>query len=342
MHGTDKTAIMTEDGFTPLTAPAPPPMLRKLGRRANRGKLQCALIFLAAAGLLAATRLSRLWTIFDAASHFTLHFGIVAVAFLIGYFMPRARVFTGLLLSLLGFIAIGLYAHVTSASPQTIGVLQPGERQLSVATFNTSVRNEQAEAVAREVVRLNADVVALIELGSDKRAALTLLKDAYPYQTQCISEKLCHMAIVSKEPIISSEARGVWKGPPFIRATLGGKFPGYTIIGTHTLRVPHVRGQFAQLQRLADHVRQYDGKIVVMGDFNATPFSRAMAEFEERSGLRRVTAVPSWPGYLELPQLAIDHILVSSDMRVLERARIGNRSGSDHYPVALTVAVLKD
>ena len=80
--------------------------------RANRGKLRCALMFIAAAGLLASTRLSQLWTIFDIASHFTLHFGIVAAAFLIGYFMPRARVFTGLVLSLAGFIAIGLYAHV--------------------------------------------------------------------------------------------------------------------------------------------------------------------------------------------------------------------------------------
>ena len=333
---------LTDDGFTPLTAPAPPRVLRKLGRRANRGKLQCALVFVAAAGLLAATRLSQLWSVFDVASHFTLHFGVVAVAFLIGYFMPRARVFTGLLLSLGGFIAIGLYGQVMSARPQAIGGLLPGETELRVATFNTSVRNEQAEAVAREIIRLDADVVTLIEIGMEKRATLALLKQAYPYQTQCLETKLCRMAIISRHPIISSEARDVWKGPPFIRASLGGKLAGYTVMGVHTLRVPHVRGQFAQLHRLAEFLRAYDGKLIVMGDFNATPFSRVLAEFEERSGLRRLTALPTWPGYFELPQLAIDHVLVSPDIRLIERARIGARSGSDHYPVALKVALSKN
>jgi endonuclease/exonuclease/phosphatase (EEP) superfamily protein YafD len=333
---------LTEDGFTPLTGPAPQRTLRKWGRGAKRGKLRCALIFIAASGLLAATRLSQLWAVFDVVSHFTLHFAIVAAAFLIGYFMPRARVFTGLLLSLTGFIGIGLYAHVMSHRPQAIGALLPDERELRVATFNTSIRNEQAEAVAREVLRLDADVVALIEIGVEKRAALTILREAYPYQTQCLDDKLCLMVILSREPIVSSEARGAWRGPPFIRASLGGKLSGFTVIGTHTLRVPHVRGQFAQLHRLAEYLSAFDGKLVVMGDFNATPFSRVLSEFEERSRLRRLTGTPTWPGYLELPQLAIDHILVSPDLRLIERARIGDRAGSDHYPVTLKVASSKN
>jgi endonuclease/exonuclease/phosphatase family metal-dependent hydrolase len=40
-----------------------------------------------------------------------------------------------------------------------------------------------------------------------------------------------------------------------------------------------------------------------------------------------------------MPQLAIDHVFVSPQLRVLEEPRIGRRSGSDHYPVTVTVAV---
>jgi endonuclease/exonuclease/phosphatase (EEP) superfamily protein YafD len=335
----ERTSSLMEDDFTPLTAPAPERRLRKWGRRANRGKLRCALVFVAAAGLLASTRLSQLWAVFDVTSHFALHFGIVAAAFLIGYFVPRARVFTGLVLSLVGFIAIGLYGHVLSTRPQAIGSLLPGERELRVATFNTSVRNEQTEAVAREIQRLDADVVVLIEIGVHKRALLPLLRKTYPHQTECLKEDYCGMAIVSKEPIVSSEGRGIWKGPPFIRADMGGKLAGHTVIGTHTLRVPHVRAQFAQLHKLADFLRAAGGRLIVMGDFNATPFSRVLREFEERSGLRRLTGTPTWPGYFELPQLAIDHILVSGHFRLIERPRIGDRAGSDHYPVTLKLAV---
>jgi endonuclease/exonuclease/phosphatase (EEP) superfamily protein YafD len=334
----ERTSSLMDEGFTPLTAPSAERPLRRWGRRPNRGKLRCALVVVAAAGLLVSTRLSQLWTIFDVTSHFTLHFGVVAVAFLIGYFVPRARVFTGLLLSLAGFIAIGLYGHVLMNRPQAIGSPLPGERELRVATFNTSVRNEQTEAVASEVLRLDADVVVLVEIGVHKRKLLPLLRKTYPHQTDCLEEDFCGMAIVSKEPIVASEGRGVWKGPPFIRADLGGRLAGHTVMGTHTLRVPHVRAQFAQLHRLADYLRASDRKLIVMGDFNATPFSRVLGEFEERSGLRLLTATPTWPGYLELPQLAIDHILVSADYRLIERPRIGNRAGSDHYPVTAKLA----
>jgi endonuclease/exonuclease/phosphatase (EEP) superfamily protein YafD len=324
----------------PRTAIAQPQQQVTPRRRPNRGRLRCILGLLVFGGLLIATRFSQLWLSFDVLNHFTLHFAILTVAFAIGYFMPFARVFTAIVLSLFGFAGIGAYAQFRSADVHVIGTAQPGEEQLRLLTFNTRLVNDDTEQIVSEIRRLEPDVAVLIEFGENKRVALDLLKKEYPYTADCAQTRYCHFAIISKIPIVSSEAKGIWKGPPLIRATLGGRVSGLNIVGVHTIRAPHVRAQFIQMSELADYVNQ-NGKFVVMGDLNATPFARVLSIFSERTGLRRLTSIPSWPGYLEMPQLAIDHIFVSPQIRLLEEARIGKRSGSDHYPVTVKVAVAR-
>jgi endonuclease/exonuclease/phosphatase (EEP) superfamily protein YafD len=110
-------------------------------------------------------------------------------------------------------------------------------------------------------------------------------------------------------------------------------------VGVHTIRTPYVRAQFGQMRELANYLNAYSGALMVVGDFNATPYARVLSLFSERTNLRRITSIPTWPGHVELPQLAIDHIFVSSGPRVLEEARIGKRAGSDHYPVSALLAV---
>jgi endonuclease/exonuclease/phosphatase (EEP) superfamily protein YafD len=320
------------------TIATPAPEIVPRGRR-TRGRLRCILGFLIFGSLLAATRLSQLWLSFDVLSHFTLHFAILTLAFAIGYFMPFARVLTAILLSLIAFVSIGAYAHYVSDNPRIIGTVHAGERQLRLMSFNTRLLNDDAEAIVSEVRRLDPDVAALVEFGENKKVALDLLKRDYPYRIECLAERFCHFAVVSKVPIVSSEARGIWKGPPLIRATLGGADGGLNVIGVHAIRAPHVRAQFFQMGELAEYLNHLEGQFVVMGDFNATPFARLLSIFTERTGLRRLTGIPTWPGHVELPQLAIDHIFVSPKIRLLQEARIGRRSGSDHYPIAVTVAV---
>jgi endonuclease/exonuclease/phosphatase (EEP) superfamily protein YafD len=320
----------------PMAAPLPEIAPRA---RSSRGKLRCILGVLLFASLLAATRLSQLWLSFDVLSHFTLHFAILTIAFAIGYFMPFGRVLTAILISLVAFVGIGAYAQYVSEIPRTLGPVRAGEQQLRLMTFNTRLLNDDAEAIVSEVRRLDPDVATLVELGENKKVAFDLLKHDYPYSTECLAERFCHLAILSKVPIVSSEAKGLWKGPPLIRATLGGAYAGLNVIGVHTIRAPHVRAQFFQMGELADYLDQLQGQFVVMGDFNATPFARLLKIFTERTGLRRLTALPSWPGQAELPQLAIDHVFVSRKIRLLQEPRIGRRSGSDHYPVAVTVAM---
>ena len=78
-----------------------------------------------------------------------------------------------------------------------------------------------------------------------------------------------------------------------------------------------------------------EGHKVVMGDFNATPFSRLDRQFAVSSGLN-LAWLPSWPAFFALPQLGIDHIFLSPGLRVLKEPVIGESA-----PVRTTIPSLR-
>ena len=137
------------------------------------------------------------------------------------------------------------------------------------------------------------------------------LRDLYPYQAECFADAYCHLAVLSKLPIAEKVSRNSWEGPPVMVVRLGGRARDLIVIGAHTIRFPHTRAQFRQVRALSRFIETMPGAKIVMGDFNATPFSRVTRTVEEETGLVRLTALPTWPAWVELPQVAIDHIFAS-------------------------------
>mgnify|MGYP006267438273 CR=1 FL=1 len=99
------------------------------------------------------------------------------------------------------------------------------------------------------------------------------------------------------------------------------------------------RARFQQLRYVA-HLVAAHPYVVVMGDLNAGPDSRELREFREHSGLvlpdRRPNTFPSWQ-----PQRAIDHILLSPAMTVLDYQALPARL-SDHLAVAIRIELPDD
>ena len=71
------------------------------------------------------------------------------------------------------------------ANPTVLSTVKEGERELRVATYNTLFNNEQVEEVKAEIMRLDADVIVLVELGPNKRGIFDQLLSQYPYQAKC-------------------------------------------------------------------------------------------------------------------------------------------------------------
>ena len=226
-----------------------------------------------------------------------------------------------------------------SSEPRVVSALKSGERELRVASFNTWLNNSEVEEVKAEIARIDADVIVLVELGPNKRVIFDQLKLQYPYQAKCSDITHCNFGILSKSPLTKIGDRMLWEGPPYIRASLGPEFGGLSIYGIHTTRFPHSRAQFTQIKAMAAELNSITGNYVVMGDFNATPGSRMTKTFSSQANLSLLTNLPTWPASTGLPQFAIDHIFVTPGIRQLERERIGNSAGSDHFPIMMKLAV---
>jgi len=312
-----------------------------VGRKKRRpaGTAECLLGIAVGVTGLVLSRAGHLWISFDVFTQLTLHFVIIAAAFTVGFLMRRGRRLVSLLLLLAGVVALGAWPHIASRSPHVLAEPQAGERALRVASFNTLWVNEDAARVRAEIERIDADIVTLIEMSPAKRGMLAQLRSRYPYQADCFGADYCSLAILSKLPIAESEGRGAWEGPPFIHARLGPEAGGLSVIGVHTIRFPHSRAQFRQAEAIGAFIEALPGHKLVMGDFNATPFSRIPQVVEVRGNLRRITYLPSWPANFGLPQIAIDHIFLSPSVRLLERAVIGEAAGSDHFPVTARIGV---
>jgi endonuclease/exonuclease/phosphatase (EEP) superfamily protein YafD len=284
-------------------------------------------------------RLADLWVHFDVFSHFALHFRLLALASFIGFLMPRVRTITATVLFVAGVLAIGIWPHAVSAIPASPPEAGQGERALRLMSFNTLFSNADNEAIAAEVERQDPDIVAFMEFGPSKRPLFDRLGARWPHQADCLDKDFCNLVVMSKLPMTSSEARVSWEGPPYMLARFGPEAGNLTLIAVHTIRFPHQRAQYTQIAALMKHLETIQGSRVLMGDFNATPFSLMVRTVEHRSGMVRLTRLPTWPARLGLPQIAIDQIFVSPNLRSIEPERIGRNAGSDHHPIILAVAV---
>jgi endonuclease/exonuclease/phosphatase (EEP) superfamily protein YafD len=323
---------------TDLEVETDQPVVRKKPRHRQWGGAATGLL----AGFLALVlgRAGHLWPAFDVAAQFGAQALSLVIGFSIAALFPRYKALIGIVLTISLVFAYGIWPLLVSQKPN-VGpfTLQPGERTVRLMQYNTWERNRDFAATVAEIKRLDPDIVALEEFDPGKREILFRLRIDYPYQYACHELPQCHIAILSRFPILATAADSGFYGLPFASVKLGGAMSGYTVVSTHTTRFPHSRAQLAQANELVKHLEKETDRLIVMGDFNATPFSRIPGVIQTGTGLNRLTSLPSWPAWSGIPQLAIDHVFVSPEIRQLANEQIGNAAGSDHFPIIVTVAI---
>ena len=213
---------------------------------------------------------------------------------------------------------------------------------LRVMTYNVWIYNENYSAVQDVIQKEDPDILLLTEISSQ---AMPILKDRleYPYSYRTTGG---NNALFSRYPILeaTSDLLGVSaEGRTYnLVARLDIEGQPVTLIGIHP-PIPalpkyfHVRNQ--QLDALAQYVQPLNGNVIVLGDFNATPWSPYLRGFEKSAKLenagRGQGIYATWHYHSRLPKsflkVPIDHIETRGYKSV--HTWVGNAGGSDHRPI---------
>lgn len=206
--------------------------------------------------------------------------------------------------------------------------------------LNLRFDNSTPQAVFALVARESPDVLALNEVSATWRERLPRLFETYPFRLVCDApNRIGGVAILSRHPWAngSGEPRCRERGAFAVASVaLGGA--SVKIAALH-LGWPWPHGQAWQAGRLQSEFADLDGPAILVGDFNAAPWSATASRVREAGGLQSVPGLGSTWLHRSLPRtllplgLPIDQAMTKGV--AVHGARTLAPAGSDHLPVLL-------
>ena len=299
---------------------------------------------LAAAAVMVASVLpfgAREWWMLELAAHFRVQYVVAAAALIVAFGLRRDWLWclglaTSLAVSVPPLLPYLPFAELASASTAATPI--------KVLTANVEFTNRSADRLLALVRDEAPDVVLLVEYTPHWSTLVDELRRSHPYRLELPQERSSGIALFSRLPLDSAQ-RLPLGAQPAIEARVRSPSGSFTLVGVH-LRSPTSGWRAGQrnwqYELLAQRRAAIDGPLVVTGDFNTTPYSPFFADWIERTGLvdtsRGRGLAFSWPTFLPIAGIPIDHCVVSEEFRVIAERRLP-RIGSDHYPIVTVLAL---
>lgn len=251
-------------------------------------------------------------------------------------------------LALVGFGGAGVILAGSMIAPEYLARRTPNAAtdspgQIKVIQLNAWRGNRDPEGTVRWLLAQNADIIVLEEAD----LIGPLLKRRSAYHASCNS---CSVMIFTKtQPAVLDIPTPNDKrlAAPTAGVTLRDERGEFTVIGTHYTWPVHGGLQQLQGRSLARLLAQFpQERLILTGDFNSTSWSFSRRHEDSVFGLeRRTRGMFTWPARdvpwrgrsTPFPLLPIDHVYAGSSWRTVKVER-GPRTGSDHYPVIVTLA----
>ena len=253
-----------------------------------------------------------------------------------------------------GVIGLGVLINLVLVSPYYLGSVPRAAADsplLTVAHLNTLARNEEKPRVVEFIRESDADFVFLTEV---TRELLDLIEQAedLPYEVLVrTSNSFGVIGLVRNSPqgagsAIEGHVTNLGEtGLPgvVIEAQLGGQpFEMLAFQTSSPGRAARADGRDSQLAGAAEWAASRDIPVLLIGDFNATPWTPALSSLMRNAGLtdsaRGRGFNGSWPAGWGPFKIPIDHALHSEGITTIERSR-GTSAGSDHMSLTVTLAL---
>ncbi len=315
------------------------------------------LLNVAAGGAAIATLLGfagSLWWVFELLAHLRPQYCLILVAALVvGGISHRAWSFVWCLPLVLNLALIVPLFFAPAPNSDFNGQTNraPGST-LRLLYANLDHDNKDTSRAIQYIESQNVDLVLLQEVTSRWLTTLESNLSRYRVVTSFPRENSTGLAMLL--PIAPSQPVEIvatqiiqlpsYSGQPLLEATIrwGGRelvILGLSIIrpqNSHTSAFQEVEFDAAAKWSLRQQ-KENKREVVVIGDFNTTPWSGRFRSFLHDSDLRNSQRgfglQPTWPAILPSPlMIAIDHCLHSKSITTINRAT-GPNLGSDHLPL---------
>ena len=283
--------------------------------------------------------LGEWWWLFDIIANFRIQ--LVAAGLVLVFAAAALR--TG------GVVAMGVLivaVNLLPIIPFYFGGDESGKPpDLVVASYNLlHSATAEKDGVVAWLDELEADVVFLQEAGAEWSRILVQAD---------LNWRLVHAPVERGQgfgilALVPQEAEVDFVdviGRPAPMVVLDVEGVAVTLLGIHAVspfNEERAMQRDVELLAVADWVVEQSGNVVVVGDFNATPWSWAFERLVEVTGLENSLdgfgVQRTWPAGNVLLRIPIDHLLHSDGLTVVDR-RVLPGYGSDHLPLVVELAV---
>jgi endonuclease/exonuclease/phosphatase (EEP) superfamily protein YafD len=279
--------------------------------------------------------LSRIDWRLELFSHFRIQYslilGICALSFLI--FRQMAGFITSLVFMSINLaLLLPFYRH--STLPSSLGPVY------RIFFANILGSNIQYPRIMRAIEKANADIILLVEVRPNHLEALQTGLLKYPNRFTLPRVDNFGLAIFSRLPLQHVETldfNGVIL--PTLVTRLSITETPLTLVSTHPFAPKNRRRaeqRNVQLATIARFVSSQPGELLLLGDFNTTPWSHIFQELMQTSrllnSLHGFGLQPSWPAANPWMAIPIDHALHTPGITIRSR-QLGAPTGSDHRPI---------
>lgn len=213
-----------------------------------------------------------------------------------------------------------------------------------ILALNVHTSNSQHDLVRRLIQDVDADVIALLEVDQRWLDALAPTLASYRGRVEQARSDNFGIALYARGEL-AGEIRLLGSQLPSVVAVVAVGAARIDVVVTHPLPPVSSDAQdalVAQLDAIASVAARLAAPVVVIGDLNATPWSRPFVRLTEAAGLCDSRAgfglQATFPASSAILRIPIDHVLTSCDVGVRAR-RVERDVGSDHLPVVVDLVV---
>ena len=280
---------------------------------------------------------------FELSSHFKLQYLLAGLSVFLFFALVRSKKIWLLVSAFCIIINLAEIVPWYFPAPAFAGATP--RQHLRILHSNVLTSNRRYSEVISLVKAEQPDIAVFVEVSTVWAKELAVLSEIFPYSSNLQESDRFGSAIYSKLPLENTSIKAFSKRRKSLFADV--KFQGkiISLILVHPT-VPIKQQSFIernrQLAAIGEYAAQVKNPLIVLGDFNTTMWSPFYKNMVKTGNLRNARSgfgiLPTWPTFMPVAYIPIDHFLVSKEIGVL-KIRTGGNVGSDHLPLITDLVI---